>query len=85
MNLKKIEIQKVNLQDGLVVNVIKDGSIDLARLQGDPVEYRQPKLCLDWLLYLHSCTAGETKVSRRARAQVGSDSTGADVTSHTTI
>lgn len=56
---------RINLQDGLIVNVIEDGSVDLAGLQGHPVQDWQPELCLDWLLYLHSCTAGEAQVSRR--------------------
>lgn len=69
MNWKKIETYVFNLQDGLIVNVIKDGSIDLARLQGNPVQNWQPELCLDWLLYLHSCTAGKAQVRNRLHVQ----------------
>lgn len=55
---KTLKIRLFNLQDGLIVNVVEDGPVDLTRLQGNPVQHRHPKLCLYWLLYLHSCTAG---------------------------
>lgn len=52
---------KHNLQDGFIIYIVEDGPIDLTRLQGNPVQHRHPKLCLDWLLYLHRCAAGRKR------------------------
>lgn len=41
------------LQDGLIINVIEDGPVDLTWLQGNPVQHWHPELGLDWFLYLH--------------------------------
>lgn len=59
-----------NLQDGLIVNVVEDGPVDLTRLQGNPVQHRHPKLCLDRLLYLHSCTTGRQTCEQGDRLSI---------------
>ena len=41
------------LEDLLVVQVVEHGAVDLAGLQGHPVEDRHPELGLDRLLDLH--------------------------------
>ena len=41
------------LEDLLIVQVVEHGAVDLAGLQGHPVEDRHPELGLDRLLDLH--------------------------------
>lgn len=43
------------LQDGLIVDIIEDGSVDLTWLQCNPIQHWHSELGLNWFLDLHRC------------------------------
>jgi len=50
---QNVQFSVCYLQDRLVVDIVKDCSVDLTWLQSDPVQHWHPELSLDWFLYFH--------------------------------